>query len=28
VLAATLRGYGHRTSLGDFFDTIRIVFAG
>src|SRR6185437_5357545 len=25
---ATLRGYGHRTSLGDFFDTIRIVFAG
>ncbi|HEY3648592.1 MAG TPA: aminotransferase class V-fold PLP-dependent enzyme, partial [Streptosporangiaceae bacterium] len=28
VLAATLRGYGHRTSLGDFFDTIRMVFAG
>jgi glycine dehydrogenase len=28
VLAATLRGYGHRTSRGDFFDTIRIVFAG
>jgi glycine dehydrogenase len=28
VLAATLREYGHRTSLGDFFDTIRIVFAG
>jgi glycine cleavage system P protein (glycine dehydrogenase) len=28
VLAATLRGYGHRTSLGDFFDTIRIVFTG
>src|SRR5256714_8008126 len=28
VLAATLRGYGHRTGLGDFFDTIRIVFAG
>jgi glycine dehydrogenase len=28
VLAATLRGYGHRTSPGDFFDTIRIVFAG
>ncbi len=28
VLAATLRGYGHRTSLGDFFDTIRIAFAG
>src|SRR5207244_3706985 len=28
VLAATLRGYGHRTSPGNFFDTIRIVFAG
>ena len=28
VLAETLRGYGHRTSPGDFFDTIRIVFAG
>jgi len=28
VLAATLRDYGHRTSLGDFFDTIRIAFAG
>jgi glycine dehydrogenase len=28
VLAATLRGYGHRTSQGDFFDTIRIVFPG
>ena len=28
VLAATLRGYGHRTSLGDFFDTIRDRLAG
>jgi glycine dehydrogenase len=28
VLAATLRDFGHRTSLGDFFDTIRIAFAG
>ncbi len=28
VLAATLRDYGHRTSAGDFFDTIRIAFAG
>ena len=28
VLAATLREYGHRTSAGDFFDTIRIAFAG
>src|SRR5215470_7415956 len=28
VLSATLRDYGHRTSLGDFFDTIRIAFAG
>jgi glycine dehydrogenase len=28
VLAATLRGYGHRTSPANFFDTIRIVFAG
>jgi glycine dehydrogenase len=28
VLAATLRDYGHRTSMGDFFDTIRIAFAG
>jgi glycine dehydrogenase len=28
VLAATLRDYGHRTSTGDFFDTIRIAFAG
>ena len=28
VLAATLRDYGHRTSVGDFFDTIRIAFAG
>ena len=28
VLAATLRDFGHRTSPGDFFDTIRIAFAG
>jgi len=28
VLAATLREYGHRTIVGDFFDTIRIAFAG
>jgi glycine cleavage system P protein (glycine dehydrogenase) len=28
VLAATLHDFGHRTSLGDFFDTIRITFAG
>ncbi len=28
VLAATLRDFGHRTSVGDFFDTIRIAFAG
>jgi len=28
VLAATLRDFGHRTSAGDFFDTIRIAFAG
>ena len=28
VLSATLRDYGHRTDLGDFFDTIRIAFAG
>jgi glycine dehydrogenase len=28
ILAATLRDFGHRTSLGDFFDTIRIVFDG
>jgi glycine dehydrogenase len=28
VLAATLRDLGHRTSRGDFFDTIRIVFGG
>ena len=28
VLAATLRDFGHRTSLGDFFDTIRIAFPG
>ena len=28
VLAATLRDFGHRTSGGDFFDTIRIAFAG
>src|SRR6266513_2027587 len=28
VLSATLRDFGHRTSLGDFFDTIRIAFAG
>ncbi len=28
VLAATLRDFGHRTSLGDFFDTIRIAFDG
>ena len=28
VLAATLRDFGHRTSRGDFFDTIRIAFAG
>ncbi|MBV9094140.1 MAG: aminomethyl-transferring glycine dehydrogenase [Streptosporangiaceae bacterium] len=28
VLAATLRDFGHRTSTGDFFDTIRIVFGG
>jgi glycine dehydrogenase len=27
VLAATLREFGHRTSRGDFFDTIRITFA-
>jgi glycine dehydrogenase len=28
VLAATLRDFGFRTELGDFFDTIRIAFAG
>ena len=28
VLAATLRDFGHRTGAGDFFDTIRIHFAG
>ncbi|MBV9204172.1 MAG: aminomethyl-transferring glycine dehydrogenase [Actinobacteria bacterium] len=28
VLAATLRDFGHRTSRGDFFDTIRIAFDG
>ena len=28
VLAATLRDFGHRTSAGDFFDTIRIAFDG
>jgi glycine cleavage system P protein (glycine dehydrogenase) len=28
VLAATLRDFGLRTSRGDFFDTIRIVFGG
>ena len=28
VLAATLRDFGHLTSPGDFFDTIRIAFAG
>ena len=28
VLSATLRDFGHRTSMGDFFDTIRIAFAG
>ncbi len=28
VLAATLRDFGHRTSTGDFFDTIRIAFDG
>ncbi|MGH3233749.1 MAG: aminomethyl-transferring glycine dehydrogenase, partial [Streptosporangiaceae bacterium] len=28
ALAATLRDFGHRTSTGDFFDTIRIAFAG
>jgi glycine dehydrogenase len=28
VLAATLRDFGHRTSTGDFFDTIRIAFGG
>ena len=28
VLAATLRDYGHRTGLGDFFDTFRIAFPG
>ncbi|HEV2258972.1 MAG TPA: glycine dehydrogenase (aminomethyl-transferring), partial [Streptosporangiaceae bacterium] len=28
VLAATLRAYGHRTVVGDFFDTTRIAFAG
>ena len=28
LLAATLREYGYRTVRGDFFDTIRIVFAG
>jgi glycine dehydrogenase len=28
VLAATLRDFGHRTSPGDFFDTIRIAFDG
>src|SRR5580658_7037421 len=27
VLAATLHDFGHRTSVGDFFDTIRITFA-
>jgi glycine dehydrogenase len=28
VLAATLRDFGYRTEPGDFFDTIRIAFAG
>jgi len=28
ILAATLRDFGHRTSAGGFFDTIRIAFAG
>ena len=28
VLAATLRDFGHQTGAGDFFDTIRIHFAG
>ncbi len=28
VLSATLRDFGHRTSAGDFFDTIRIAFDG
>ena len=28
VLAATLRDFGYRTGDGDFFDTIRIIFAG
>jgi glycine cleavage system P protein (glycine dehydrogenase) len=28
ILAATLRDFGHRTSEGDFFDTIRIAFVG
>jgi glycine dehydrogenase len=28
VLAATLRDFGHRTGGDDFFDTIRIAFAG
>jgi len=28
VLSATLRDFGYRTSAGDFFDTIRIAFAG
>jgi glycine dehydrogenase len=28
VLAATLHDFGHRTGGGDFFDTIRIAFAG
>jgi glycine dehydrogenase len=28
VLSATLRDFGHRTGSGDFFDTIRIHFAG
>jgi len=28
VLAATLREFGHRTGGDDFFDTIRIAFAG
>ena len=28
VLSATLRDFGHRTGAGDFFDTIRIHFAG
>jgi glycine dehydrogenase len=28
ILAATLRDFGHRTSTADFFDTVRIAFAG